>query len=54
MSAWLIGLVAVIYLGVAVSELRAGDKSMALVWAAYALANVGLMLKTLSTGTAVG
>ena len=44
MSAALIGFVGVIYLAIAVSELVAGNHGLALVFASYALANVGLIM----------
>jgi hypothetical protein len=44
MSATLIGLTALIYCGVAISELLEGHHGMALVFFAYALANIGLIL----------
>ena len=43
MSALLIGVVTVIYVGVAVSEWHAGHSGMALAFAGYALANIGLI-----------
>lgn len=43
MNAWLIGACTIIYLAVAVDNIRHGDGPMALVFAAYALANVGLI-----------
>lgn len=43
MSTPLLAIVTMIYLGVGVSELRAGRPAMCLVFAAYALANVGLI-----------
>jgi hypothetical protein len=43
MSAGLIGLTGVIYLGVMVSEFRAGHLGMSLVFFGYALANLGLL-----------
>ncbi len=43
MSGWLLGIVAVIYLGVGVDYLLAGNRGMALAFGAYALANVGFM-----------
>lgn len=44
MSIPLLALVMVIYLGVAVSMAQAGRWGMALVYAAYALGNVGFIL----------
>ena len=45
MSAPLIAITTVIYVGVACSEYVAGRRAMSLVFAAYALANVGLILQ---------
>lgn len=47
MSAGLIALVTLIYLGVAVSEWIGGRRAMAFVWFGYALANIGLIAETL-------
>lgn len=44
MSGWLIGLVGLIYLGVAVSEYRGGNTGMALTFVGYSVANVGLIM----------
>jgi hypothetical protein len=44
MSAALIALVTVIYVGVAVSEFRAGHVGMGLTFIGYAFANVGLIV----------
>jgi hypothetical protein len=41
-SAWLIAFVGLIYLYVAVEQYAGGNRPMALVFAGYALANVGL------------
>lgn len=43
-SASLIAIVTVIYTAIAVSEIVGGNYPMALVYASYALANVGLVL----------
>ena len=43
MSQWLIALVALIYAVVAFDHARRGDFPLALTWAAYAVANIGLM-----------
>lgn len=43
MSAWLIALVGVIYLGVAAEQAFKGNWWFALVFAGYALSNVGLV-----------
>jgi hypothetical protein len=43
MSSWLLAIVAVIYLGVAISYARERDYGMALAFIAYALANVGFI-----------
>jgi hypothetical protein len=45
MSTTLLIIVTAIYLGVAVNEIRQGNGAMCLVFAAYALANVGLILQ---------
>ena len=45
MSATLLIIVTAIYLGVAVNEMRLGNGAMCLVFGAYALANVGLILQ---------
>ena len=42
MSAWLIGLTGLIYLGVAVDQYVKGAGAMAVVYFGYALANVGM------------
>jgi hypothetical protein len=47
MSAALIGIVTVIYAGVAISEYLKGDGGMAIVFTGYAFANIGLIWKTL-------
>jgi len=44
MSGWLIGLSTLIYIGVCISFLFEGKTNMALVFAGYALANIGLIL----------
>lgn len=44
MSAWLVGLVALIYVAVAIDYARRGEWGFALTWAAYAVANIGLIL----------
>jgi len=44
MAGWLLGIVALIYLGVAVSYWLQDDRGMALAFAAYSLANVGFIL----------
>jgi hypothetical protein len=46
-SAWAIGACGVLYLLSAVDFLRKNDWAMALVFAAYALANVGLIVVAL-------
>lgn len=43
MSAGLISVVTLCYLGVAFDQLRLGNFGMALVWSGYAIANVGLI-----------
>lgn len=43
MSAALIALVTLAYLGVAVDQLLKGNQPMALVWLGYAIANVGFI-----------
>lgn len=43
MSSWLIGLVTLIYLGVAVSLWLEGKPPMALVFVGYSIANIGLI-----------
>ena len=47
MSSWLIGVVALIYLWVAVDLFLKGSHGLALAFLAYALANVGLIMETL-------
>lgn len=47
MAPHLIALCTLIYVCVAVSNLRAGDGPMALVFGAYALANIGLIWQAL-------
>ena len=42
MSAWLIALTGLIYLGVAVEQGLRGNASMAVVYSGYAFSNVGL------------
>jgi hypothetical protein len=44
MSAALIAFVGVIYLAIALSELWTGNYGLALVFASYAMANVGLIM----------
>jgi hypothetical protein len=44
MSGWLIILVTVIYSGIAVEQLFKGNIPMAVVYAGYAFANIGLYL----------
>ena len=44
MSNFLIGIVGIIYLGVAISEFRAGHLGFCLAFISYAFANVGLIL----------
>ena len=44
MSAALIGFVGLIYAAIAVSELYSGNHGLALVFASYAMANVGLIM----------
>ena len=44
MSGWLIILVTVIYAGIAVEQLFKGNIPMAVVYAGYAFANIGLYL----------
>lgn len=43
MSATLVGIVTVIYIGVAVSELRNNNGGMAVVYFGYSVANLGLI-----------
>lgn len=45
MSSTLLIIVTLIYLGVAINEIRQGNGAMCLVFGAYALANVGLILQ---------
>jgi hypothetical protein len=47
MSAWLIGVVTVIYVLVALSFLREENTAMAIVFGGYALANIGLIIATM-------
>jgi len=47
MSAWLIGIVTVIYLGVAISFALEGKPGMAVAFLGYAFANVGLIWASL-------
>lgn len=44
MSGWLLGVIAVLYLGTAISYAWQRNGGMALVFFAYAVANVGLIL----------
>lgn len=44
MSGWLIGLVTLIYVGVSISFWREGNSGMALTFAGYSVANIGLIL----------
>ena len=46
MSAWLIGLVTVIYLAIAVSFLLKGNPGMCLCFVGYCVANVGIIWAT--------
>lgn len=50
MSNWLVGVVAVIYLAVAVDYARRGEWGFALTWFAYSVANVGLIAASASKG----
>lgn len=50
MSAWLIGLVAVIYALIAVDNFIGGDNPHGAMWSAYALANVALLWYELEKG----
>jgi hypothetical protein len=43
MSGWLIGVVTVIYLGVAISFIFEGKPGMALTFLGYSVANIGLI-----------
>lgn len=43
MSSWLIFAVMLAYIGVAIDQVCKEDLPMALVWAGYALANVGFL-----------
>ena len=45
MSAWLIGIVTIIYAGVAASEWVAGNKGMSLTFLGYSFANIGLIMQ---------
>lgn len=45
MSATLLIIVTMIYVGVALSEVQSGNVPMAIVFGSYALANVGLILQ---------
>lgn len=47
MSATLIGLVTVIYLGVAISEFWGGKYGMSLCFVGYSVANIGLVMAIL-------
>lgn len=47
MNVWLLSLVALIYIGVAVSYARERNFGMALAFVAYALANVGFIWSTI-------
>ena len=44
MSASLIAFVTLIYVGVAVNEMRLGNAAMAIVYGGYSLANIGLVM----------
>lgn len=44
MSGWLIGLVTIIYVGVAISFWKEGNPGMAITFAGYSVANIGLIL----------
>lgn len=46
MSAGLIGIVTIIYLGVAASEYQNGSKGMCITFIGYSLANLGLIYQT--------
>ena len=50
MSFWLIVAVAVIYFGIALDNLRQQDYPHALIWAAYAVANIGFVWYELTKG----
>jgi hypothetical protein len=41
-SAWLIALTGLIYLGVAIEQFAIGNKAMGVVYAGYSFSNVGL------------
>ena len=43
MSAWLLVIVTLIYASIAVSRMAAKDWNMAIVFAGYAMANIGLL-----------
>jgi hypothetical protein len=43
MSGWLIGVVGIIYLGVAIDQFIKGNTGMGIVWFGYALANAGFV-----------
>lgn len=45
MSSWLIALTGCIYLAVAVEQLVKGNMGMAVMFAAYALSNVGIWMQ---------
>jgi hypothetical protein len=47
MSAPLIGIVTLIYLGVAISEWTSGRRGMAIVFVGYSVANIGLIWETM-------
>tara|TARA_R110000868_G_scaffold319299_1_gene580093 strand:+ start:199 stop:339 length:141 start_codon:yes stop_codon:yes gene_type:complete len=44
MSNWLLGLVTVIYAGISIEQLFKGNIPMAIVYAGYTFANIGLYL----------
>jgi|DEB0MinimDraft_6_1074348.scaffolds.fasta_scaffold31736_2 UDP-N-acetylmuramyl pentapeptide phosphotransferase/UDP-N-acetylglucosamine-1-phosphate transferase len=50
MSFWLIVAVAIIYFGIALDNLRQEDYPHALIWAAYAVANIGFVWYELTKG----
>jgi hypothetical protein len=48
-NAWLLGVAALLYTGVAIDYALKGSPGNALAWAAYALANVGFIIAARTT-----
>lgn len=46
MSSWLVGIIGVVYLVVAGDQLHKGNLPMAIMWAGYSFAQVGLFMAT--------